>query len=74
MIHGLYIKSRPKGTWHLVSTSVSAEIAVKDKNNILHQAKLDGNDKMQVAIKTFNSSFYIPEFLSDIQEEKPMFN
>jgi len=74
MIHGLYIRSRPKAKWHLISTSVSVEIAAKDKNNILSQAKIEGNEKMEVAIKTFNSSFYIPEFLTEITEQKLMFN
>jgi hypothetical protein len=74
MIHGLYIRNRPKAKWHLISTSVSVEIASKDKLTILTQAKLEGNEKMEAAIKTFNSAFYIPEFLSEITEQKLMFN
>jgi hypothetical protein len=74
MIHGLYVRSRPNSKWHLISTSVSVEIASKDKNHILSQAKLEGNDKVEVAIKTFNSAFYIPEFLANITEQKLMFN
>lgn len=74
MIHGLYVRNRPKSKWHLISTSVSPEIAVKDKNSILNQAKIEGNEKIEVAIKIFDSSFYIPEFLSEITEQKLMFN
>ncbi len=74
MIHGVYVKNRSKSKWHLISTSVSAEIAVKDKNAILERAKLEGNADFQVAIKVFDSNFYIPEYLSEIVEQQLLFN
>ena len=74
MIHGVYIKHRPKGKWHLVSVAVSAETANIDLSAILKQAKLEGNDQIQVAIQSFDSAFYIPELLSEIKEQKLLYN
>lgn len=74
MIHGIYIKSKPKGKWHLFSTTKSAETASAESIIALKQAKLAGNDDAEVGIKTFDSDFYIPEFLTEIKEQKSMFN
>ncbi len=74
MIHGIYLKSRPKGRWHLFSLALSAEAANYDLNAALKQAKLTGNDDAQAAVQIFDSSFYIPESLAEIKEQKPMFN
>lgn len=74
MIHGIYVKNRPKGKWHLFSTTISAEAANYDSNIALKQAKLAGNDNAEVGIKVFDSNFYIPELLTEIKEQKPMFN
>lgn len=74
MVHGIYIKSRPKAKWHLVSVAISAELAVNDLNDALDAAKLDGNDQVEGTIQVFDSSFYIPEYLSTVKEQKLMIN
>ena len=74
MIHGIYVKSRPKNKWHLVSVAISPEAAVYDVNEALKQAHLEGNDRAQAAVQTFDSAFYIPEFLSEVKTQKLMYN
>jgi len=73
MIHGIYIKTRPKAKWHLVSKAASIEMANKDVIDIVCQYKMDGTDIM-VAIQSFDSDFYIPEYLSAIKEQKQFYN
>lgn len=74
MIHGIYIKNRPKGKWCLVSVTMSPEIASSNVDAILSQAKLEDNQDVQAKIQIFESSFHIPEFLSEIKEQKLMYN
>lgn len=74
MIHGIYQKSRPKGKWHLISVAISVEAAVYDKNKLTKQAELEGNNQIEVAIQIFDSAFHIPEFLSQIKEQKLLYN
>jgi len=74
MIHGIYIKSRPKGKWCLVSVTMSPEIASTNVDAILNQAKVENNQDIQAKIQTFDSAFYIPEFLSEIKEQKLLYN
>ena len=74
MIHGIYLKSRPKGKWHLFSTALSAEAAASESDIALKEALKLGNMKAEVGIKTFDSNFYIPELLSEIKDKKVMFN
>lgn len=74
MIHGIYIKSRPKAKWHLVSVAVSAEGALHDQVEMLKQSKLEGNDCAEAAIQLFDSEFHVPEFLNTIKEQKLLFN
>lgn len=74
MIHGIYLKSRPKGSWHLVSIAVTPEAANYDYTQLLNQAKLDGNEQAEVVIQTFDSAFYIPELLNKVKEQKLLYN
>lgn len=74
MIHGIYLKNRPKSKWHLYSVAISAEAANYDLDLALKQAKSAGNENAQAAIRIFDSAFYIPELLTEIKEQKPMFN
>jgi hypothetical protein len=74
MFHGVYVKSRPKGKWHLVSVSISPETAILEMDAILNQAKIEDNDKVQACIQTFDSAFYIPELLSEVKEPKLLYN
>lgn len=74
MIHGIYLKNRPKSKWHLYSVAISAEAANYDLDLALKQAKDAGHDNAEVAVRIFDSAFYIPELLTEIKEQKPMFN
>jgi len=74
MFHVIYVKSRPKGKWHLVSISMSPEAASGEMISILKQAKTEDNSDIQACIQSFQSAFYIPEILSEIKEEKLLYN
>jgi hypothetical protein len=74
MIHGIYLKSRPKGMWHLVSVAASPEAANHDYSVLLKQIKLEGNGDIQLAIQAFESSYDIPELLKKVKEQKLMYN
>lgn len=75
MIHGIYLKSKPHRKWHLVSVATSAEVAHNDIIEFEKKIKKEGNTEAIVAIQSFESSFYIPEFLSEIKStEKIMYS
>lgn len=74
MIHGIYVKSKPKNKWQLFSVTVSAEVAMQDAQEAELKAKLEGNDNVKVAIQSFESSFHIPEYLSEVKNQTPLFN
>lgn len=67
MIHGIYLKNRPKGKWHLFSISISIEAAVSEVGEAIKQAKSEGHDNPEAAIQVFNSTFHIPQFLSEVK-------
>jgi len=74
MIHGIYIKSKPKNKWHLFSVAVSPEMANQEMDEAKKQAVLDGHEEAQVGIQIFDSVFWIPEYVDEIKEQKPLFN
>jgi len=74
MIHGIYLKTRPNGKWHLVSVAVSPETAILDRDEALKNAISVGNDHAQTAIQSYDSTFHIPELLSHVKEQKLLFN
>lgn len=74
MIHGIYLKSRPKGKWHLVSLAISAEAANYDISEFLKKAQQEGNEQAEVAAQCFDTAFHIPELLNEIKLRKPMYN
>lgn len=74
MIHGIYLKTRPKGSWHLVTTALSPEAATYDLVETLRQAKADGNEKAEAVIQTFESVFWIPQYLTSVKETKALYN
>jgi hypothetical protein len=74
MIHGIYLKSRPKNKWHLVSVAVSPEADIYEVDAVKKQAEADGNEAAQVAVQLFESSFWIPEYVDEIKEHTPQFN
>lgn len=74
MIHGIYVKSKPKNKWQLFSVTISPEVAMQDAQEAEQKAKLEGNDDVKVAIQSFDSSFHIPEYLAEVKDQKPLFN
>lgn len=74
MIHGVYIKNKPKSRWHLVSLTGSAEIANLEINKAKEQAKLEGYEEAEVGVQIFESSFHIPASLESLKDHKILFN
>ena len=74
MFHGIYLKSRPKSKWHLVAIAPSQEAAVSDMNSALQDAHALGLHEAEVAEQVFDSAFWIPHYLNDVKERKPMYN
>jgi hypothetical protein len=74
MIHGVYLKNRPTAKWHLVSLTSSPEAANWDIDQLKKQALLEGYENAEVGIQSFESNFYIPEFLTELKEYKPQYN
>lgn len=74
MIHGIYVKSKPKSKWHLVSVAISPEAANYEIDARKKIAVSEGNDEAQVAVQIFDSAFWIPEYMDEIKEQKPLFN
>ena len=74
VIHGIYLKSRPKGKWHLISVAISAEAAQFEIDQTLKQAQMQGNDQAEAVIQIYESSFHIPELLSEVKSQKLLYN
>jgi hypothetical protein len=74
MIHGIYVRTKPKNRWHLFSVAVSQEIATQDLKTAKNKCILEGYDHAEVGVQVFDSGFHIPEFLNDIKNDKIMFN
>lgn len=74
MIHGIYVKSKPKSKWHLVSVTMSPEAANYEVDEQKKQAIKEGFEDVQVAIQLFDSAFWIPEYVDEIKERKALLN
>jgi hypothetical protein len=74
MIHGIYVRSKPKNKWHLVSVAVSPEAATQDVEELQKQAVLTGEEQAEVAIQIFESAFHIPEYLNEVKEQRVLYN
>lgn len=74
MIYGIYLKSKPKNRWHLVSIARSAEAATLELESALKQAKAEGLEEAKVANQIFDSAFWIPQYLTEIKEQEPLYN
>jgi hypothetical protein len=46
MIYGIYLKSKPKNKWQLMSVATSQEVAVNDLKETLKQAHAEGNEQV----------------------------
>lgn len=75
MIHGIYVRTKPKHRWRLIGTVASAELAIRDKDLALAKAKNEGFLDAEAAIKIYESSFFVPENLPATQvEDKILLN
>ncbi|MGI0059227.1 MAG: hypothetical protein ACREBJ_05610 [Nitrosotalea sp.] len=74
MIHGIYLKSKPKNKWYLVSLAISAEAANLELETFKNKAIKEGNERAEVAVQVFDSLFWVPEYVMEIKEQKPQFN
>jgi hypothetical protein len=74
MYHGIYVKSKPKNKWFLVGVSISAEEASNKLTQALTEAKKDGFEKAEAAIKIFEYIDYIPEMLNEIKPQPLLYN
>lgn len=74
MIHGIYLKTKPKNKWHLFSVAISSEAANHEVSECKKQAELEGNEEAQVAVQLFDSVFWIPEYVDNIKDRPPLFN
>jgi hypothetical protein len=74
MIYGIYVKNKPNSKWHRVLMTMSPEAAnyeVTERKKIANQG---GNEEAQVAIQTFDSAFWIPEYMDEIKERQALLN
>ena len=74
MIHAIYLKSRPKNKWHLVSYAATAEEANLELEEFKQKAIDKGNEQAEAAIQTFESIFWVPEYISEIKKQNPILN
>lgn len=74
MIHGIYVRNRPKNKWHLVSVAISPEAVNQGLNELRKQAELTGDEGHEVAVQIFDSAFHIPEYLTEVKNRKPLYN
>lgn len=74
MIHGIYVRNRPKNKWQLVSIAGSPEVAAKDMDEALKQAQAEGHEQAEVGEQVFDSAFWIPHYLNELKEQKSMYN
>lgn len=72
MIHGIYLRTKPKNRWHLFSITLSAEAATKEVEVARQEAQKGGNELGEAAIQTFDSVIFVPELLSEIKERKAL--
>jgi hypothetical protein len=70
MIHGVYIRTKPKHKWYLFSVTLSAEAATRQLQQAVKEAQKGDNIEGEAAIQVYNSPLFIPELLSEIKEQK----
>jgi hypothetical protein len=74
MVHGIYLKSKPKSKWYLMSVVASPEAANYEINAVLKAAQKLGNDNAEACAQVFDTFFHIPETLSEIKNQKLLYN
>ena len=74
MFYCVYVKSRPKSKWRLVSIATSSDAAAHDMEEALNKAYLSGFAEAKVAKQFFESPLWIPQYLTEIKETHFMYN
>jgi len=74
MIHGIYIKNKPKNKWHLISLTASPEAAKVNSEKALEDAIEHGYADAQSIVQIFDAGDYIPEVLREVKDQKLMYN
>lgn len=74
MFHGVYVRNKPNKKWLLMSIVYSAETANRDLKKYLDKAKLDGNSQAEGAIQSFESPFFIPAIVANVEHSKVLYN
>lgn len=74
MLHGVYLRTKPKKKWLLMTTVYSAEEARRELDKYVDKAKANGNNQAEGAIQSFDTSFAIPEIITDIKPSKVLYN
>lgn len=74
MYHGVYLRNRPKSKWLLFSVSTSPEKTSLNVERALEQAKKEGYENPEVAVKIYEISDHIPEMLNEVVNQKLLYN
>jgi len=74
MIHGIYIRNKPKNKWHLISLTVSPEAAKINSEKALEEAKENGYEEAESIVQIYDSGTHIPEMLREVKDQKLMYN
>ena len=68
-LHAIYVRPRKTALWQLVATSASAEIAKKDKEVSLKDARKK-NPEAEASIQTYQTKWPpIPETLKEVKDD-----
>jgi hypothetical protein len=74
VVYGIYKKSKPKSKWYLISVAVSAEATNKEINDLKNKAISEGNEAVEFGSQLFDSQLWMPEFIKELKDQKPIFN
>jgi hypothetical protein len=74
MIYAIFVRNTPKSKWHFFSMTVSPETTTTEIEAAKQTAIKEGYDEAEVAIHTFDTMFYIPEYMNDVKGETALFN
>ena len=74
MINVIYIKLTPKSKWKLFSQTVSAEAAISELAAAKQHATNQGYEEAETAIQVFDTSLWIPEYITKIDKSDPLYN
>ena len=74
MIYCLYVRTRPKGNWYVLSSSTSLEMINQDRNKVIEQARKENNFDIETGLQQYETKMHIPDFIPELKEQKIVFN